>query len=61
MRAKRLCGRTDAGRLQVPESVHEQWLSGDREELLLALVRSLKVHGLDSDAKTRKLVRAGID
>ena len=34
--------------------------SGDREELLLALVRSLKLHGLGSDAKTRKVVRAGL-
>ena len=47
MRLKRLCGRTAAGKLQVPESIHNQWLTGSRDELLLALTRSLKTHGFD--------------
>ena len=60
MRLKRLCGRTAAGKLQVPESIHNQWLTGSRgDELLLALTRSLKTHGFDSSARTRNLVRVG--
>ena len=59
MRLKRLCGRTAAGKLQVPESIHNQWLTGSRDELLLALTRSLKTHGFDSTARTRNLVRVG--
>lgn len=58
MRLRRLLGRTDAGKLQVPEELHEQWLHGNRDELELAMVKSLKVHGFSADAKTRKLVRA---
>ena len=59
MRLKRLCGRTAAGKLQVPESIHNQWLTGSRDELLLALTRSLKTHGFDPSARTRNLVRVG--
>lgn len=59
MRLRRLLGRTDAGKLQVPEELHNQWVSGNRDELGLAMVKSLKIHGFNSDAKTRKLVRVG--
>ena len=38
MRAKRLCQRTDRGKLQVPEDVHQQWVEGSRDEILWALV-----------------------
>ena len=49
-----MCGRTDAGKLNVSEEIHRQWIEGDREELLLALVRALKIHGYEVDAKTPK-------
>ena len=57
MRLKRLCGKTGAGKLQVPESVHNQWVSGDRTELELAMTRALKVHGFDTSNNVRKLLR----
>ena len=60
MRAKRLCSLTQSGKLNVPDEIYKQWLEGNREELLLALVRSLKKHGFNSDGATRKLVRAGV-
>ena len=59
MRLRRLLGRTDAGKLQVPEELHQQWLHGNRDELELAMVKSLKLHGFATDAQTRKLVRVG--
>ena len=58
MRAKRLCSTTQSGKLNVPAELHKQWVEGNRDELLLALVRSLKVHGFANDSQTRKLVRA---
>ena len=57
MRLKRLCGKTSAGKIQVPESVHEQWLHGDRTQLELAMAQALKIHGFGSAHKTRTLVR----
>lgn len=59
VRAKRLCQRTDRGKLQVPEDIHQQWLDGSRDEIMWALVRALKVQGFDKDHETRKRVRAG--
>ena len=60
MRLKRYCGRTQAGKLQVPAEVHDQWVNGSREELSLALIKALKLHGTDSSHSTRKLVRVGV-
>lgn len=60
MRLKRLCGKTAAGKLQVPAEVHEQWLHGDRTQLELAMAQALKVHGFGSDHKVRKLVRVWV-
>lgn len=59
MRLKRLCTKTQSGRLNVPDDVYQQWLHGSRDELLLALTRSLKVHGFSATAATRKAVRVG--
>lgn len=59
MRLKRLCAKTNTGKLQVPENVHQQWLTGSRDELSLAMTRALKMHGFDSSHKTRQLVRVG--
>ena len=59
MRLKRLCGKTSTGRCSVPEEIEQQFLTGNRDELLLALTKSLKIHGFGADASTRKLVRAG--
>lgn len=59
MRLKRLCSYTDSGKLQVPDELHKQWIGGNREELMLAMVKALKLHGFDSSAKVRKLVRVG--
>ena len=57
MRLKRLCQKTPAGKLNVDESIHEQWISGNRDTLLLALVRSMKSCGMDSSHRTRQAVR----
>ena len=57
MRLKRLCSYTDAGKLQVPEELHKQWTSGNRDELMLGMVKALKIHGFESCAKVRKQVR----
>lgn len=58
MRLKRLCQKTPAGKLNVDQTIHEQWTSGNRDELLLALVRSMKACGFDSSHRTRMNVRA---
>lgn len=57
MRLQRLCEPTKAKKLQVPEAIAQQWLSGDREELQLALAQALKIHGIESSHKIRKQVR----
>lgn len=59
MRLKRLCSRNTQGRCNVPEDIEQQFLSGNRDELLLALTKSLKIHGFFSDTNTRKLVKVG--
>lgn len=41
------------------EEVHNQWVSGNRDELTLALVRALKQCGFETDHKTRCAVRVG--
>ena len=60
MRLKRICSKTSAGKLQIPEEVHSQWLKGDREPLQLALTRALKVHGFENTHKTRTAVRVWV-
>ena len=57
MRLKRLCGRSPTGKLSVPEDINKQWLSGNRDELMLALVRALKSCGTENNHKTRMAVR----
>lgn len=57
MRLKRLWSKTSAGKLNVPQDIADQWMSGNRDELSLALVRALKIHGFDNSHKTRKVVR----
>lgn len=59
MRLRRLCTPTGTGRLQVSQEVADQWSSGNRDELQLALVMALKQHGYDDTAAVRKLVRVG--
>ena len=59
MRLRRLCTPTGTGRLQVSPEVADQWSSGNRDELQLALVMALKQHGYDDTAAVRKLVRVG--
>lgn len=39
------------------QQVHEQWQTGDRSELELALVRALKIHGVQDNHEVRKQVR----
>ena len=58
MRLKRICQKTPAGKLNVDATIHDQWTSGNREELLLALVRSMKQVGFDNSHRTRQQVRA---
>ncbi len=57
MRLKRLCERKAGGTLQVDEETHRQWVTGNREELSLALVKAIKLHGCDGSKKVRDLVR----
>lgn len=57
MRLKRLCQKTQKGKLNVDPEIHEMWLSGSRDTLLLALVRSLKELGFDASHRTRLAVR----
>lgn len=57
MRLKRMRCPTAAGRCSVSGEIQKQWQQGDRDELSLALVRALKIHGYDAGAKTRTLVR----
>lgn len=52
-----MCQRTAAGRLQVSQEVHNQWQTGDRSELELALVRALKIHGVQDNHAVRQQVR----
>lgn len=59
MRLKRLCMPTGAGKLSVSKDISDQWATGDRDQLTLALVQALKVHGFSNTSATRKLVRAG--
>ena len=49
---------TKAGNLQVSEEVHQQWLTGNRDELGLALVLALKKFGYGESKKVRDQVRA---
>ena len=60
MRLKRICSKTAAGKLNVEQGVHDQWISGNRDQLLLALVRSMKMCGFDNSHRTRIQVRAGL-
>lgn len=61
MRLKRMCEKTPGtGRLAVSEEVAQQWQSGDRTQLTLALCQALKVHGFENNNATRKAVRAGV-
>ena len=58
MRLKRICQKTAAGKLNVDVAIHDQWVGGNRDELLLALVRSMKSVGFDNSHRTRQQVRA---
>ena len=58
MRLKRLCSKTGTGRLNVSQDIHQEWMTGDRDMLSLALVRALKTHGFESTTTSRKLVKA---
>ena len=58
MRLKRLCSKTGTGRLNVSQDIHDEWMTGDREMLSLALVRALKLHGFESTTNSRKMVKA---
>jgi hypothetical protein len=58
MRLKRLCEKKSNGQLQVDPAVHESWVSGNREEMFLAMCNSLKKFGFNDNAKVRNLVRA---
>lgn len=60
MRLKRLCSKTSAGKLQVPDSVHQQWLTGDRTQLELAMTQALKQHGFDTSHRVRQQVRVWV-
>lgn len=57
MRLKRLCERKAGGTLQVDEETHRQWLSGNREELSLALVKAIKLYGSEGSKRVRDAVR----
>ena len=59
MRLRCLCTPTGTGRLQVSQEVADQWSSGNRDELQLALVMALKQHGYDDTTAVRKLMRVG--
>lgn len=59
MRLKRLCEPTGTGRVQCSADIAEQWKTGCRDTLTLALVRALKAHGTKDDKKTRDAVRVG--
>ena len=50
---------TGAGKLSVSKDISDQSATGDRDQLTLALVQALKVHGFSNTSATRKLVRAG--
>lgn len=56
MRLRRMCQHTAAGRLQVSQEIHNQWRTGDRAELELALVRALKIHGVQDNHAVRQQV-----
>lgn len=57
MRLRRLCEKKSGGKLNCDPDVHEQWLSGNRESLALALVHALKTYGFADNKKTRDAVR----
>ena len=57
MRLKRLCEKKKGDKLQVDARIHEQWMSGDRDQLALALTTALKSNGFSIDKKTRDSVR----
>ena len=57
MRLRRLCEKKTSGRLQVTPEIHEQWARGCRDELCLAMVNALKMHGTEDNKKTRDAVR----
>lgn len=57
MRLRRLCERKAGGKLNVAPEVHEAWVSGNREELALALTHALKLHGFADSKKIRNQVR----
>ena len=60
MRLKRLCSKTSSGKLQVPAEVHQQWISGDRTQLELAMTQALKLHGFDTSHRVRQQVRVWV-
>ena len=45
-RLRRICERKPSGRIYVPENIHQQWLTGDRDELL----KELEAAGFDKAA-----------
>ena len=57
MRLRRLCEKKASGRLQVTPEIHDQWARGCRDELRLAMVNALKIHGTEDSKKTRDAVR----
>lgn len=59
MRLKRLCERKAGGVLNVDEETHQQWVSGNRDQLSLALVNAVRNCGTDDSSQTRKAVRVG--
>ena len=59
MRLKRLCERKAGGVLNVDEETHQQWVSGNRDQLSLALVNAVRKCGRGDSTQTRKAVRVG--
>lgn len=58
MRLKRLCELKNSGKCSVPPEIREQFETGNREELSLALVQALKKFGFENTKKVRDSVRA---
>ena len=59
MRLRRLCEKKAGGKLNVSADVHQAWVSGNRDELALALTHALKLHGFADSKKVRDQVRVG--
>ena len=59
-RLRRFCEKkVKSGKVGVPDWVHQEWLDLDKREILrLSLVEALKTCGTNTDAATRKLVKA---